>query len=318
MEIFLERHLTTAPYQRRFRRRRTDHCVVGEEQKVRVTLTTLPRRIQQIRPVLESLRRQTLKPKEIVLQVPRAASRLGDVVEALPTWLSDLEDVRVNRPDRDFGPATKLIPAVQENPQSDDLYVVVDDDTLSPPRLLETLAAWACRFPDAAVATTGWPVRRDLLYPHHTENYLVYGNELLAPHPVSVVRGNCGFAVRPRFFDASLWTSLRDAPDAATLMDDVWFSGHLAKRHIPRFVVPSDADQFTRSPEFSAVVTLDRGLDSAVKNNNNKKPALDRRAANEAALRHFRGHWDVFWDRPAPTNLAVVVSHDEGDKVSES
>ena len=126
--------------------------------------------------------------------------------------------------------------------------VVVDDDTLYPPRLLETFASWSRRFPDAVVSATGWPVTRSLRYPHWTENYLVYGNELVAPHPVSVVRGNCGFAVKAKFFDAKLWEEMARAPPGATVMDDVWISGHLARRRVKRYVVPFDADQYTSDP----------------------------------------------------------------------
>jgi len=55
----------------------------------------------------------------------------------------------------------------------------VDDDTLYPPRLLETLLEWNRRLPDAALAFSGWPVvEKTLRYPHWSENYLVYGNEV--------------------------------------------------------------------------------------------------------------------------------------------
>ena len=58
-----------------------------------------------------------------------------------------------------------------------------------PPRLLETLLEWRRRLPTAALAFSGWPVvASSYMYPDHTVNYLVYGNELFAPHPVSVVR----------------------------------------------------------------------------------------------------------------------------------
>ena len=130
---------------------------------------------------------------------------------ATPPWLAAMAPrVRLVRIERDYGPATKVIPAVRDGLANGDdaLLVVVDDDTLYPPRLLETFASWSRRFPDAAVSATGWPVTRSLRYPHWTENYLVYGNELVAPHPVSVVRGNCGFAVKAKFFDAKLWEEM--------------------------------------------------------------------------------------------------------------
>mmetsp|Transcript_29314 Transcript_29314/g.94578 ORF Transcript_29314/g.94578 Transcript_29314/m.94578 type:complete len:100 (+) Transcript_29314:1532-1831(+) len=91
-------------------------------------------------------------------------------------------------------------------------------------------------------------------------------------------------------------------------MDDVWFSGHLARRNVPRYVVPSDSDQFTRSPEFKDIVTLDslqnqnQGQGGKSKRN---PPGIDRKAANEAALRYFHPHWDVFW---TPPKLVAAVA----------
>ena len=72
-----------------------------------------------------------------------------------------------------------------------------------------------------------------LRYPHWSENYLVYGNELYAPHPVSIVRGNCGYLVQSRFFDKSLW-NYDNVPRGAFFMDDVWISGRLARAKVRR------------------------------------------------------------------------------------
>lgn len=126
-----------------------------------------------------------------------------------PTWLNALVNasrtnqspplVRVRRIEQDFGPATKLIPSVMEAHSllggENVLLLVCDDDTLYPPRLLETLLEWHRRLPTAALALSGWPVvAKTFRYPHWSENYLVYGNECFAPHPVSVIRGNTGYA----------------------------------------------------------------------------------------------------------------------------
>lgn len=148
-----------------------------------------------------------------------------------PSWLNALVNssrisqarplVRLRHIEKDYGPATKLIPSVMEahslsrgdgsergtstsaSSRTDStgdargrgnvLLLVCDDDTLYPPRLLETLLEWHTRLPHAALAFSGWPVvAKTYRYPHWSENYLVYGNELFAPHPVSIIRGNTG------------------------------------------------------------------------------------------------------------------------------
>jgi hypothetical protein len=145
-----------------------------------------------------------LSGSQVVLSVPARSEREG-VNYTLPLWLQSLVAdrtrgpplVRVRRIARDYGPATKLIPSVMEAqaPLSEGglggenvLVLVVDDDTLYPPRLLETLLEWQRRLPTAALAFSGWPVvKTTLRYPHWSENYLVYGNELFAPHPVKTL-----------------------------------------------------------------------------------------------------------------------------------
>ena len=241
----------------------------GRSPKVWISLTTLPGRIAQIERTVLSLVRQTVAPDEVVLSVPEHSAREGTAY-GLPAWLEALVAasnaaaaavrVRVRRIEHDFGPATKLIPSVQEARAlgEDVLVLVVDDDTLYPPRLLETLLEWHRRLPGAALAFSGWPVVRGTLrYPHWSENYLVYGNEVFAPHPVSVVRGNCGYLVRTSFFDEALWEGYAAAPPGAFYMDDVWISGRLAAAGVRRFVVPFDEDQFTMTPNLENVTTLD-------------------------------------------------------------
>jgi hypothetical protein len=264
--------------------------------EVYISLTTLPSRITQIRKVLDSLLAQTV-PVTIRIAVPKASARAGEAdAYTVPAWLLDEPNVVLDRGDVDYGPATKLIPAVQHGlastPHGDAIIIVVDDDTLYPPRLVETLLAWHQRLPHSAVSFTGWPVTDDLRYPHWTENYLVFGNELISPHPVDIVRGNCGYLVRAKFFTPALWEDLEGAPDGARYMDDVWISGHLAKNGVPRLVVPADEDQFTLAGQPS-VTTLD-SIQGAYST---------REKANQVALQYFRGHWDVAWKGSPPYNV---------------
>lgn len=200
---------------------------------------------------IESLKNQTLPPSEILVN----RGRSGD----------------------EFGPATKLIPAIQKFfNDSRTLLVAVDDDAIYQPTLIEDLAHWATLLP--VVSATGWPVKRSLDYPHWTENFLIFGNELEAPMPTSVVRGNCGFAVRPTHFDQALWTEI--TPSTPHNMDDVWFSGHLARRRIPRFVVPT------------------RGISVSIPKSSTLDGRFDRMKENTRALRYFKGDWDVAWQTP--------------------
>jgi hypothetical protein len=174
---------------------------------------------------------------QVVVSVPAHSAREGRAY-VTPTWLNALVNasrtnqspplVRVRRIEQDFGPATKLIPSVMEAHSllggENVLLLVCDDDTLYPPRLLETLLEWHRRLPTAALALSGWPVvAKTFRYPHWSENYLVYGNECFAPHPVSVIRGNTGYAQKEESRRATP-LSLSRAPAPLSLGHFVFFS----------------------------------------------------------------------------------------------
>jgi hypothetical protein len=83
--------------------------------------------------------------------------------------------------------------AAQQDRKENVGIIVVDDDTLYPSRLVETLLHWHIRIPDAALSFSGWPVTQRLTYPHWTENYLVYGNEVRAfCHTPPQATARCG------------------------------------------------------------------------------------------------------------------------------
>lgn len=235
--------------------------------RVIVSLTTLPDRLAQLEPVLRTLLfAQSRLADEVRLNLPQVSVRL-DRAYVKPEWLDSLVRkssgrLLVHTLNGDYGPATKLVPSVRAyESRRDVLIVVVDDDTLYPSRVVEILVRWADMLGDqAAVAASGWPAATDLRSRHWTENYLVYGVEVVAPHPVAVIRGNCGFAVRPSHFDQRLWTEMSSAPPGAVIMDDVWISGHLARRHVLKFVVPLGQDQVNRNPRFTNITPLDHDL----------------------------------------------------------
>src|SRR5687768_8477868 len=90
------------------------------------SLTTTPDRINRIRPTLESLRDQTRPANAIYLNVPYYSRKTGKPYQ-LPEWLDDFPEVTVVRCE-DYGPATKLIPALELEKDPETIIIVVDDD----------------------------------------------------------------------------------------------------------------------------------------------------------------------------------------------
>ncbi len=217
-----------------------------------VGLTTIPSRLPFLLPTLKSLLLQTVPPRKILLHLPKH-SRREQVEYSVPEELQKLEVIQiVECPD--WGPATKILPALIDSDPNQRI-VAVDDDRIYRPTLLEDLLAASVRHPDAAVGCYGLIVpldrvdrRRGLI--GRTVDGLRFGrgvslrgSRLRHPLAVDILHGYGGVMVRPRLFDLDRLADLQGAPDAAWLEDDTWFAAHC---RVPKLIVPGKPGSFPR------------------------------------------------------------------------
>jgi hypothetical protein len=202
-----------------------------------VTLTTLPSRIDRTAPTLKSLLNQTVSPAAIRLNVP-TFSRREQRAYTIPDWLRRLRSVTICACD-DYGPATKLIPALLGAPPEQRL-LVVDDDRIYHRHLVAQMTSQSDAHSDIAVAGSGWNAPADLIDRPSTLRATLGG---LPPVPlhctragrgieVDMVRGVSGYLVKPRFFDLAALVDYSQAPPAAFFVDDVWISAHCRARKV--------------------------------------------------------------------------------------
>lgn len=199
--------------------------------RVVVSLSTIPSRVHLLRPALASLLDQTRPPDQILLNLPHRCRRDGC---EYPSPVGLPPQVTVRRCEHDWGPATKLLPTLEAETGPDTLLVAVDDDNIYPPDLVENLVRWSRELPQAALGYRGWRLSESLDWKLKVRRY---GTALDHPLEVDVVTGTWGLAVRPHFFDAEVF-DFSAYPEAAYFVDDIWFNGHLARRGVPRFLVP--------------------------------------------------------------------------------
>jgi hypothetical protein len=278
-------------YDLRLRRRRVDEldvrCAANPRRSdLVITLTTLPSRIARIEPTIKSLLRQSIRPAAIRLNVPYV-SRRENVSYVIPPWLERLRSVTIVRGD-DYGPATKLIPTLLDS-APDARLLVVDDDRVYHPYLVEQMTALSDEHPDAAIAASGWDAPSDLVDRQTTLMATLLGR---APAPikctrvrgerdVDIVQGLSGYVVKPRFFNLGAIVDYAAAPHAAFFVDDVWISAHCRARKIVirgrRTNFPSifDAGFYRRS----SVSLINRGTGTPESRH------------NTIILRHFRDRW---------------------------
>src|SRR6266700_5579107 len=103
-----------------------------DNRRVIASLSTVPDRINNLRPTIRSLLKQTNPPEEIVLAIPEFSIR-EQRPYVVPEYISRLPRVRVLRCREDWGPATKFIAAIQDElaaGRENTLIMVVDDDRL--------------------------------------------------------------------------------------------------------------------------------------------------------------------------------------------
>jgi hypothetical protein len=239
-----------------------------------VTLTTLPSRIERIDSTLKSLLRQTVSPAEVRLHVPLRSHREATTY-SVPERVRRLQSVTVV-PCEDFGPATKLIPALADA-ASDERLLVVDDDRIYHPWFIEQMQASSDRHPDAAIASSGWNAPTDLVDRPST---LLATLRRQPPTPikctrvagavdVDVMQGLGGYLVRPRFFEAAV-ADYSGAPEAAFFVDDVWISAHCRARKIVCGGRRTNFESFVdrRFYKRSSVALVNRGTGTLESRNN--------------------------------------------------
>lgn len=279
---------------------------LASDPRVVVSLTTVPAGVATLGPTLRSLRNQTFPADAIELNLPLASSRgLGLYPELLP---EDAEGIGVYRTD-DWLALTNIVPTARRAQQAGapTLVVVVDDDRVYPPTLVEDHVRAFRERPRAASTCRGFrmPPRGDIspavFFPAWDElGHSTYGHHLLAPpatRRVAVVTGSDSWAVDPSLFGPGLWEELaapasqggagggdgaaRGGPNisrVAMLMNDIWVSGQLSRHGVQKYVVPCQGE--ARSPEKSQ----DRDRQNIPR---------DRRrdSMNEQVMRFFAADW---------------------------
>ena len=204
--------------------------------KVLISLTSIPRRLNgSLVEVLAMLQRQTLSC-EILVNIPISYNKWG-AEYSVPECILNDKGVTVYSPRSDYGPATKLLGAleyIEDRPDVTHIITVDDDILMLEPRYLENLAAYARVIPEFAVTFGGIRLER---FPFRFRDGLVYDNAYCFVDAVSGFRSVMYPAHRLR--GKSLpFTFSKNLPPGAANDDDAYFGMLLSEMHIPLFALP--------------------------------------------------------------------------------
>lgn len=274
-----------------------------------ITLSSIPPRFADIGRTLESLLAQTVRPARVILYLSRYYSRFPDWDGALPEVP---EGVEIRIVDEDFGPATKLLPALREFAGQDIDILFCDDDQIYRPCIAERLLKARQTHPTDCIGispmddfpppkgeTRRKAVRRPKILrlwrvthvPFHIHDQwrrvkaLITGRPYEEPARRLMMRsgyadafeGWMGVLVRPEFFPEEVF----DIPDFAWPVDDVWLSGQAARMGHPAWIIGGLGEPILM-PEFQEAHLNETALHNQVFD------GAGRDDSNLAAVRYFQ------------------------------
>jgi len=135
--------------------------------KIVITLTTIPERLisqygYDMRYCIESLLSQNYDDYyEVYLNIPYVSKRTGEKY-VIPEWLENITDPRLKIfRTEDYGSITKLIPTIERIDDEDTIIIVVDDDMVYHPELINEHIKNRTKWPDYVVGYDGMRSRNN-------------------------------------------------------------------------------------------------------------------------------------------------------------
>ena len=244
-----------------------------ENRRVIVTLTSIPSRLKYLLSTLLSLLKQSIKADEIVLSFSRYSLRepaKGDpyIIDPLLADFIQKKKITVLRCEKDYGPATKLLGLLKRekslnlNKEEESLIITVDDDKIYDIDTIKNLLEGWKRNKDSVVVRKGSIITRinknsklylanKLCFNKYNRLYerVVLGTKIDKDKRVSVLFGTGGVLYRASYFNNDIFDYKKYNPDFPEkrffTVDDIYFSGYLAKNNIVIKVINMPETKFT-------------------------------------------------------------------------
>lgn len=210
--------------------------------EITVVLTTISKRLPHVFKVIESLHKQTLMPKEIILYISKEPYLLDDGISS-----DDLQEFNIFEKLKivftaNTGPYRKILPYLNslndEGIRGDNIFVTVDDDTLYPDYFLDQLYKSHIKF-GGVIAFRGRKIELDQSGTM-ISSYSAWGPGVATPSILNIPTGKDGVLYRRSYFDNNFLQingALRCAPTA----DDLWIKWHTTLNFIPSTILNPEA-----------------------------------------------------------------------------
>ena len=195
--------------------------------RIVISLTTSPVRIRAMRDMLMALAAQDGGVAEILLNLPYRFARTGEPYD-IPDWIAAIPNLRINRCP-DYGPATKLLGALECEADPDTLIITVDDDVLYPNGMVAAYRRYAAGGETCVYCTCGFTIADPFAFAIEVRGSLLPVRGHLMRVQVAEGYGSCLY--RRSFFDPDIF-AIQNVPDFLRYSDDIYISNYLARRNI--------------------------------------------------------------------------------------
>ena len=202
--------------------------------RIVVTLSSFPGRLERVKETLDSLVSQSLSPSMIYLAIPKSVERLSNVeFKEYPPFLLDFEKQHSNfkiLSTIDYGPSSKLLPALLEEKDPNTILITVDDDVVYHKDTVMTISSMLLESKrhNQKIAPTWdceeWSSWFKIPYRPYKEGIC---NGWVGAYSGYYLLTSAGYW-RSYFHDNSVFDYSK-APKGCRLHDDVWISGILWK-----------------------------------------------------------------------------------------
>lgn len=221
------------------------------------SLTTLPSRINSIKPVLQSLINQTRKLDAIYLNIPYKT--LKGSTYTIPPFIREIskqQQIKILRC-KDYGPSTKLIPTINKRIISRNTYILTfDDDNIVDKDVVKIFSYKIRQYPDSALSFSGWcygdyPFYFQLHDNNDTDTYVdwIQGCHCICYPSWLLDKGEI-----LRFYKAQ--------PKFLQRHDDHVISAYLESKKIYRISIKGNANSYFKETEYRLIDGISGNKDS--------------------------------------------------------
>ena len=217
--------------------------------KAIITLTTIPSRLnsiygRDIKYCLDSLVNQHNTDYEVHFNIPTVYKKTGEEY-IIPEWLGVYEkdeNFKVFRTE-DYGSATKLIPTIKRVTDNDTIIIVVDDDVIYHPELVNEHFKNREKWPEYAVSYDGMRSRNidGTFSSYFSDSRDYYYSATKINSLVDIVQHYSSVSYFRRFFENDFFTFW---DENKVWCDDSVISAYLAMKKRGRLITYYEGDNY--------------------------------------------------------------------------